>query len=421
MHVFDSATIGGVSVGNRILRSATFEGLCNQNGVPGADYTDFYTHLSKQGLGGIITGFAYVSRDGRAMQPGQAGIESDDKVVCFSKMTGAVHENAGKIFLQIAHAGRQTSPDATGCGVHAPSDLKSPYFNYRPRRLTEREIEVVIKCFAEAARRAQAANFDGVQLHAAHGYLIHQFLHPAINDRTDTYGVDPVSGLGIAFLDRVITAVRTACGADFPLLIKISAGDNLHPALGEREFIELIRFLDARALDAIEISFGTMDYAFNIFRGDTIPMKAVLDFNPRFGTKNKLKRALWKAFVFPLLKRQITPFTPMYNLPYARLAKRHTTIPIISVGGFRSGSQIHDAIEKDGIDFVSLCRPILCEPDFVLKIRQDPLYQSRCSNCNRCAVMCDSEFSTRCYGRKSISSTPPDSEVSKLTSNFYAS
>ena len=95
----------------------------------------------------------------------------------------------------------------------------------------------------------------------------------------------------------------------------------------------------------------------------------------------------------------------MYNLSYARLAKQHTSIPIISVGGFRSGRHLRAAIEEHGIDFVSLCRPLLCEPDFVLKVQQDDNYESQCHNCNRCAIMCDSGFATRCYRRATSNPT----------------
>jgi hypothetical protein len=148
-----------------------------------------------------------------------------------------------------------------------------------------------------------------------------------------------------------------------------------------------------------------MDHALNIFRGETIPVEAILRFNPRYRTRNAWARFLWKTVVLPLMKRKFTPFAPMYNLPCARLAKQHTNIPIISVGGFRSGRHIRAAIEEQGIDFVSLCRPLLCEPDFVLKARQDENYESQCHNCNRCAIMCDSGLATRCYSRASPGST----------------
>jgi 2,4-dienoyl-CoA reductase-like NADH-dependent reductase (Old Yellow Enzyme family) len=405
VRVFEPAPIGSVALSNRIIRSATFEGMCDRDGWPSAAYVTLYATLAAQGLGALITGFAYISRDGKAMQPGQAGLEADEKVPAFRRVTEAVHQNGGRIFLQLAHAGRQTSPAMTGGKIYGPSARKSRYFNHRPCPLTEPQIKAIIQSFASAARRARAAGFDGVQLHAAHGYLIHQFLHPAINHRTDAYGIDSDNNIGTAFLEGIINQIRSTCGCDYPLLIKISSGDSYRRPMTAAQFIQLIRFLDSKKLDAIEVSFGTMDHAFNIFRGEDIPLQAILDHNPRYGTRSPLKRWLFKQFVLPQLKTSFLPFTPMYNLPAARLAKHNTRIPIISVGGFRSGSQIRRAIEEQGIDFVSLCRPILCEPNFVKKIMRDHNYESRCANCNRCAVMCDSGFATRCYGRKP-SATP---------------
>ena len=397
MRVFEPARIGRVELSNRILRSATFEGRCDAEGRPGLAYLGFYRKLSAQGLGALITGFAYVSRDGRAMQPGQAGMDSDDKVEAYRQVTRATHENGCRIFLQLAHAGRQTVPAATGGRIYAPSSLKSPYFNQRPCRLTEPEVERIIESFAAAARRAGEAGFDGVQIHGAHGYLVHQFLHPACNDRNDIYGIDPASGVGTVFLHRIIERIRSLCGADYPLLIKVSAGDSSRRPMTQAQFIHLVRFLDQNHLDAIEVSYGTMDQALNIFRGETVPLEAILDFNPRYRTKKALRRLFWRTCLAPWLKRSFIPFTPMYNLAAAQLAKQHTAIPIISVGGFRRGSHIRGAIEEQGIDFVSLCRPILCEPDFVKKLRRDEDYQSRCANCNRCAIMCDSGYPTHCY------------------------
>jgi 2,4-dienoyl-CoA reductase-like NADH-dependent reductase (Old Yellow Enzyme family) len=401
VRVFETASIGSVATANRILRSATFEGLCDGDGKPGPAYQQLYARLASQELGALITGFAYISQDGRAMQPGQAGIESDAHIGLFRRVTESVHAQGSPIFLQLAHAGRQTTATAAGGRVYGPSSKKSRYFNARPQALDGLKIQQIIAGFAEAAGRARQAGFDGVQLHAAHGYLIHQFLHPAINDRADAFGIDPASGIGSAFLDRVIDQVRAVCGTDYPLLVKVSAGDNYRRAPGQEGFIRLIRFLDAKRVDAIEVSFGTMDHAFNIFRGDSIPLKTILDFNPRYGTSNPLARLTYRLLVLPLLKRHFLPFTPRYNLDAARLAKQYTRIPIISVGGFRSGSDIRRAIEEDGVDFVSLCRPLLCEPDFVSRIKQDVHYQSHCTNCNRCAVMCDSGLPTRCHGRRS--------------------
>jgi 2,4-dienoyl-CoA reductase-like NADH-dependent reductase (Old Yellow Enzyme family) len=396
--IFEPARIGTVELPNRLLRAATFEGRCDGAGAPLDDYVQLYAELAKLGLGGIITGFAFVNRSGRAMQPGQAGLDSDALIPAFRRVTEAVHANGGRIFLQLAHAGRQTSAAAAGGCVYGASARKSRYFNARPTPLSTREVEETANAFAHASRRAQQAGFDGVQVHAAHGYLVHQFLHPLLNDRTDEYGVDQRRGLGVRFLGCIIERIRALCDRNFPLLVKVSAGDDYHRALGETEFRSLITYLDGAGVDAIEVSYGTMDHALNIFRGG-IPVDEILDVNPRYRTRSVLKRFLFKRFMVPLLRRHFRPFAPAYNLPWAEIARELTARPLISVGGFRTGNQIRSAIEERGVDFVALCRPVLREPDFALKLAADPQYRSRCANCNRCAVMCDSGQPTRCYSR----------------------
>jgi 2,4-dienoyl-CoA reductase-like NADH-dependent reductase (Old Yellow Enzyme family) len=396
MRVFEPTRIGGAELRNRLLRSATFEAMCDAEGRPGRAYIDFYSHLSLQGLGGIITGFAYVSRDGRALQPGQAGIESDEKVRLFRRVTDEVHANGCPLFLQLAHAGRQTGPKATGGTVYGPSRKKSPYFKARTERLTLGQIEAIIEAFAAAARRARQAGFDGVQLHAAHGYLLHQFLYRNINDRNDAFGVDACSRIGSELLGRVIARVREVCGRDFPLLVKISASDAYRQTTAESEFRSVIRFLDSAGVDALEVSYGTMDDALNIFRG-AIPVNDILECNFRYATRNSVKKWLWRKLLLPILRRRFLPFAAAYNLSWARAARQETRLPLISVGGFRRGAEIRQAIEQDGIDFVALCRPLLREPDFALKLARDPEYSSSCRNCNRCVIRCDSGEPTRCW------------------------
>ncbi len=397
MQLFEPARIGSLTLPNRIIRSATFEGMCDAQGSPSELYLRHYAVLAAQNIGAIITGFAFVSRDGKAMQPGQAGIDSDDKIQRLAPVTEIVHRQGGRIFLQIAHAGRQTLPAATGGAVYGPGMKKSRYFNVNPLRLTLDHAERIIHDFAAAALRSRDAGFDGVQLHAAHGYLIHQFLNPAVNDRDDLLGIDPRTGVGTEFLRRIIERIRAKCGRAFPLIVKISGGDEYRHGMRQEEFINVIRFLDAQDIDAIEISWGTMDQALNIFRGTGIPIDAILDYTPRYRTKSPLMRVLWKTLLLPIMRRSIAPFTAAYNLPSAVAARNHTKIPLICVGGIRSGQDAADAVENKQIDFIGVCRPFIREPSLVLKWQGNIAARSACIHCNRCAIMCDSGRPTHCY------------------------
>ncbi len=243
---------------------------------------------------------------------------------------------------------------------------------------------------------AQIAGFDGVQIHAAHGYLVHQFLLPQINNRSDRYGIDRSSGLGTTFLAEVVSRIRAACGPSYPILVKVSWGVDLFPSLRRDHFSQLIRFLDSIKVDAIEISYGTMDYAMSIFRG-AIPVSAVMNHNPLFKTKNRLSNWFYRRVLIPIVARRMQPYTPSYNRAAALQARTLTKIPLIQVGGLRSLQAIATAINDDNIDFVSLSRPLVAEPDFVARLKREPTTVSACTNCNLCAVLCDSKFPTRCY------------------------
>lgn len=394
MKLFSELNLGPTTLKNRLLRAATFEGLADSDGFPQPEYKELYEKLARNEVGGIITGFTYISQQGKAMQPGQAGIDSDEKIPAYQEVTEVVHQHDCKIFMQLAHTGRQTQREYTGEEVVAPSAKKSFYFREQPRRLTAEEIAEIADDFAAAADRAQQAGFDGVQLHGAHGYLIHQFILPAVNKRNDQFGIDPELNIGTEFLQLVIERVRAKCGPTFPLLIKVSSGDDYWNSFSEKQFINLISYLDQQDLAGIEISYGTMDYALNIFRG-AIPVDTILDVNPIYQIKNKWGRKLWKLFVRPLLSCKLKKFTPRYNLPAAKLVAEYTTTPIISVGGFRSGQGINQALTE--IDAVSLSRPFLCEPDLAAKIKENLDYESQCCHCNLCAVMCDSQSATQCY------------------------
>lgn len=390
---------------NRIIKSGIYEGRCDHHGFPLDSYIDFYETFARNGLGGLVTGFAYISREGRAMQPLQAGIDHPDKLPFYRKVTDAVHRHECPVFLQIVHTGRQTLKKVTGTAVRGSSSKRSVYFRGRPIPLLTGEVLLKIREFADAAFLAKESGFDGIQLHAAHGYLIHQFLLQSVNDRRDEFGIDKNTGIGSAFLEQIIEAVRKKCGEDFPVLVKISGAVDLKPAFSVQQFEELIKFLDRMEVDAIEISYGTMDHALNIFRGDA-PEELILSRNPVLGSQNSLRRNFNKNFILPYFRKKLKPFTPAYNLEYATIAKKITGIPIISVGGFRTSEEIREAIITGKTDLVGLARPLICEPDFVEKIKSSGSYESRCINCNFCSVMCDSLHETRCYKFKTMNYGP---------------
>ena len=399
MRVFEPVVIGKDKLQNRIIRSATYEGVADEKGVPMQGYIDYYESLAKQQIGGIITGFAFISTQGRAMQMRQAGIDRDELIPVYRKMTEAVRGAGSHIYMQIAHAGRQTRSQATGQPVAGISKKKSFYFNDQPKCLETAELYEVLDGFIKAAVRAKKAGFHGVQLHAGHGYLLHQLIMPALNRRKDIFGIDTAYGVGTAHLSYVIDGIRRECGDDFTLLIKISSGDDYFKSFTEENFINLIKYLDTQPLDGIEISYGTMDYAFNIFRGSH-PVELAFNVNPIFKSQPQWLNFIWRKVGVPFVKRKLIDYRPMYNLEHAVIAKEHTGIPIIVVGGFRRLGECQNAIDL-GVDCISASRPFIADPAWVKRMMDSPDHESICINCNWCAVMCDSGRPTRCY-RKNV-------------------
>ena len=185
--LFEKGSIGTMNLQNRIMRSATCEGMCEQNGRPTPKLAELYRNLVKGGVGLVITGYTYVLPGGKHF-PGKMGIYTDDFIENFKELTRAVHESDGKIAVQLVHAGGQTDSKSAGQRPVAPSEIKVGDFPEIPQALSVQEIEGISDAFARSAQRAKEGGFDAIQIHGAHGYLVTQFLSPSTNRRTDAYG-----------------------------------------------------------------------------------------------------------------------------------------------------------------------------------------------------------------------------------------
>ena len=369
---------------DRIIRSATIENMADRNGVVDIEkLSELYNNISAHT---IITGFTYVSGNGRAMQKLQAGMVTQEHQNAWTKLVQKVKKStpAKRLILQLAHTGRQTTrPNAVGA-----SNKKCSYFRNKVRALTETEIAKIIEDFAKSARMAKDAGFDGVQIHAAHGYLIHQFLSPHTNTREDKYKD------GTLFLIEILNAVYLSCGEDFQVWGKISWADDNGLTLNHTiETLKRIKSL----VDNIEISYGTMEYALNIIRGNC-PTNLVFEVNPLFNEYPKFIKSIAKKALKAKYTRVFKHFGKNYNLEAALEIRKHIETPLTVVGGIRELKDIEDILNS-GINFVSMCRPFICEPDLVDKIETGEWQHSACTNCNLCTIYCDSENSIKCYRR----------------------
>lgn len=368
---------------NKIVRDATLENMADTNGVIDVDaFASLYNHISAQI---IITGFVYVSENGRAMQPRQAGIVTEEQFQAWKKLVAQVKKNKkASLIMQLAHTGRQTTRQ---CAVGAGTK-KCSYFKTRIKELTLKEIEHIINDFVSAATKASEAGFDGVQIHAAHGYLIHQFLSPDTNTRKDKYNDYPL------FLEEILKKIKEKCPKSFKIGIKISHADDKKLTLGQT--IQTIKRIE-KYIDFIEVSYGTMEYPLNIIRGEC-HVDTALKVNPLFNKYPRWLLCILKKVYFPWYVRRFIPYQPLYNLKAAEKIKKNTIKEVWLTGGIRSLKDIQTVLQK-GIDKVCLCRPFICEPNLVDRIKMNKWQQSLCSNCNLCTIMCDSNTKNalKCY------------------------
>lgn len=344
--LFEKTTINGMSLNNRFVRSATWEGMCNNDGRPTPKLAACYKDLAAGGVGLVITGYAFVRPDGKQL-PGKMGIHSDDFAVEMRALTRAVHDEGGKICMQLAHAGGQTTTKTAGRRPLAPSSVKVEQFPEEPEAMTKEDIDEIVAAFDEGARRAKQYGFDAVQLHAAHGYLINQFLSPLTNRRTDGYG-GPVQNR-CRFLLEVYRRVRSIVGPDFPVLVKLNGSDNLEGGLILEDAVYASRLLDEEKVDAIEVSGGTSA------SGEKTPVRIKIN----------------------------APDREAYNLSLAGEIKKAVRCPVMAVGGFRSLEVINKALE-DGIDYISMARPFIREPYLIKRWKEGDSSPARCISCNGC-------------------------------------
>ncbi len=231
---------------NRIVRSATAESMATKEGFVTDEMIELYKKLAEGGAGTIVTGYMFVSEDGRASFK-MTGISDDSHIEGLSRLVEAVKSAARDVVFvaQLAHAGRQTF---LGNAI-APSAIKDPYTGVEPREMTKEDIERVIKAFVDAALRAEKAGFDAVQLHAAHGYLLSEFISPHTNRRKDEYGRERAKIL-LDIFDRIRERSK------IPVMIKMNACDFIPGGLEIDEAVRIAKLLDDAGFEAIEVSGG---------------------------------------------------------------------------------------------------------------------------------------------------------------------
>jgi len=345
--LFTPKNIGNMVVPNRIVRSATGESMAAPDGAVTDELVRVYENLAKGGVGLIITGHTYVADSGKASK-GMTGLQKDENVPGWRSIVDLVHGHGSKIVMQLNHAGRQTSADLAGETPLAPSAVLNKANDVTPREVSHEEVRQLIEAYGEAARRAKEAGFDGVQIHSAHGYLISQFISPYTNRREDEWGGSEENRA--KFLMEVYRKMRGTLGDDYPLLIKLNAEDFIEGGLTVDMSVQIAKWLVAVGIEAIEISAGMAE------------------------TASKIIRRHIKA-----------PSAEAYFRPYCERFRKEVDVPLICVAGLRTREVMEQILDDDVADFVSLCRPLIREPDLPNKIKGGA-DGAECTSCNACTI-----------------------------------
>lgn len=346
--LFEHTSISSMNLHNRFVRSATWEGLAERDGAVTPKLTEMMVELAKGEVGLIISSYAFVSPDGQSSH-NQLAVNDDSLLPGLRDMTQAVHAVGGKIALQLVHGGCYSDRGFRGLEPLGPS---ASVTSGRPacRQAGREDIVGIISTFALAAGRAKKAGFDAVQIHAAHGFLLSQFLSPSFNRRKDEYGGE-LEGRARLLLE-IVRSVRETVGPAYPVLVKLNSEDFLENGMTRYEAVRVADMLGIASVNAIELSGGTV----------ASPEKLM---PPRPG---RLK----------------VPEEEVYYREAARLYKQKVTVPLMLVGGIRSYGVAQELVQNGIADYISLSRPLICEPSLIKRWHEGDCRPAECVSDNAC-------------------------------------
>lgn len=348
--LFEPTHIRSLELTNRFMRSATWTGVGDARGYVTDRAIDLYRELGAGGIGLIITGYQHVMRNGQ-QTPFMIGNYEDGQIEGLRRLAATVHRQGGKIVGQLAHSGARANPELfrEDGELWGPSAVRDEATGNVPKEMTQGDITALVRAYAGAARRSAVAGFDGVQLHAAHGYGITQFLSPVWNKRGDRYGGSLLNRY--RFLAEVLEAIKAEVRVDFPVLVKLNLHDYMEGGPQPDEMLQVCRWLTVDGIDAIEVTGGT-------------------------ASSPKEKR--------PLRKNIRTTTDEAYFAAFAAVVKETVNVPVITVGGIRSLGVIKAVLARKSADYVGLSRPFIREPHLINRWKGGDTRRAACISCGLC-------------------------------------
>lgn len=397
--LFAPLAFRNLTIKNRVLRSNVSGRFDNYDGSGTQTRINWETKFARGGVGAIISSFVPVTIRGRIV-PNYATIDRDERVPFWRALGEAVHAHDCRFILQLSHAGRQRDiPGIEYADALSSTDRDEPLHGFPCVAMTQAQIAETVAAFAAGARRARAAGLDGVELHAANGYLFTQFLSSAINDRTDDYG-GPLEQRA-RFLLEVVAAIRAEVGDDFHLQVKISAEDH-NDALSNDEgpgntladTVQVCRWLQQAGVDAIHVSTGSF-FPHPRNPPGTLPIDELIKTYDQLLSSGGLalrnflfyRIGLTRAIVERCWSEAAGDRIEGINLPAAQAIRQAVSIPVLCTGGFQTAEIIREAIRQQFCDAVTIARPLIANNDLVQQFAAGMGRPARpCTYCNKCLV-----------------------------------
>jgi 2,4-dienoyl-CoA reductase-like NADH-dependent reductase (Old Yellow Enzyme family)/thioredoxin reductase len=343
--LFEPIRIRGVEFKNRIVMCPMENCYAEENGNVSERTIAYYRERAKGGVGWIDVEATYIDLQGRARRY-QTGVYRDETIPGLKKLVDVVHSYGAKISLQINHAGRQANSQLSGERIVAPSPITFTPKDEIPRPLEIEEIQKIVGLFGKAALRAKEAGFDAVEIHGAHGYLIHQFLSPLLNERKDDYGGPLENRMRLAL--EVLSEVRRCVGSDYLVGYRISASDYVDRGLKIEDTLKTAQALEARGLDVLNVSAGIASH-------------------PESGIMTTPPMAIPRGV----------------HLPLAEAMKKGLHIPVIAVGRINTPELAEKVLEDGKADLVAMGRAFLTDPHWPSKALSGKVEEiRRCIACN---------------------------------------
>ncbi len=369
--LFTPAMIGPVTLRNRTIRSAAFEGMCPGN-RPSQMLKDYHLSVAEGGVGMTTIAYASVTRNGLSfprqlwMRPEITGELRD--------ITDAIHATGAKVSVQLGHCGNMSHKSTAGETPVSASGRFNIYSPTNVRKMRDDEIVAMSRAFGDAVRLARDSGMDCVEIHAGHGYLISQFLSPYTNRRSDRWGGSLDNRM--RFMRLCMEEVMKAAGSDMGVIVKTNMRDGFKGGIDIDDGLIVARELEQLGAHALVLSGGFVSKApMYVMRGE-MPIAAMTHYMDCWWLKYGVR-------MFGRMMVPTVPYKECYFLDDAKVFRRELKLPLIYVGGCSTRTSIEKVLDE-GFEFVQMARSLLTMPDFVRRMREEDLESSGCEHVNYC-------------------------------------